>query len=74
MDRPREYYVKWNKLVRETQKLYVFINMWNLGDKTNKQREKRKRQTKKETPSFREQTDDYQWGGEWKGKLIGDED
>ena len=32
--------------------------MWNLKNKTNKQK---KRQTQKQTLNYREQIDDYQW-------------
>ena len=39
--------------------------MWNLGNKSNEQREEKKRQTKKQTLNYREQTDGYQRGGRW---------
>ena len=52
--------------IRERQILYDFIHMWNLRNKTNKQRKsKRKRQTKKQTLNHRKQTDGYQRGGGW---------
>ena len=37
--------------------------MWNLRNKTNDQR---KRQTKKQTLNYREQTDGYQKGRGWR--------
>ena len=36
MDGPREYYVKWNKPVKERQISCDFTYMWNLMNKTNK--------------------------------------
>ena len=33
MDRPEEYYAKWNKPVRERQIPYDFTHMWNLMNK-----------------------------------------
>ena len=36
MDRPGEYYAKWNKPIRERQIPYDFTYMWNLINKTNK--------------------------------------
>ena len=35
MDRPRGYYAKWNKWVREREILGEFTCMWNLKNKTN---------------------------------------
>ena len=37
IDGPRGYYTKWNKSERDKQKLYDFIYMWNLENKTNEQ-------------------------------------
>ena len=38
--------------------------MWNLRNKTNEQRgKKRQRQTRKQTLNYREQADGYQRGG-----------
>ena len=48
MDGPRVYYAKQNKSVKERQIPYDFTHMWNLKDKTNEQRgKKRERQMKK---------------------------
>ena len=46
--------------------------MWDLRDKTNKQRENRERQTKKQ--SLREQTDGHQKGEGWVTGEIHDGD
>ena len=35
IDGTREHYAKWNKPVRERQKAYDFIHMWNLMNKLN---------------------------------------
>ena len=40
MDEAKEYYVKWNKPVRERQ-IYDFNYMWTLKNKINKQNRKR---------------------------------
>ena len=42
--------------------LHDFTRMWNLRNKTNEQR--KKKQTKKQTLTYREQTD-----GSWGGRL-----
>ena len=44
---------------------YIFTRMWDLRNKTNKQRgqKERERQTKKQTFNYRKQTDGYQRGG-----------
>ena len=42
MDGIREYYAKQNKSVRERQMPYNFSHMWNLRNKTNEQKGKRK--------------------------------
>ena len=47
--------------------------MWNLRNKTSKQRG-RKRQIKKQTLNYGEQTDGYQRGGRWGMGEIGDGD
>ena len=41
MDGPRGYYAKWNRSDQERQISYVFIYVWNLKNKTNKQIEKK---------------------------------
>ena len=56
----RDYNAKGNESVRERQ-ILSFTPVQNLRNKTNEQRGK-KRQTKKQTPNYREQTD----GGEWR--------
>ena len=43
MDGAREYNAKQNKSVRERQMPYHFTHMWNLRNKTNVQREEKKR-------------------------------
>ena len=49
MDGPRGYNTK---LYRERQTPYDFTHMWNLRNKTNKQKEKRRdKQTNKKTDS-----------------------
>ena len=53
MNGTREYNSKRNKSVRERQMPYDFTHMWNLRNKTNEQREK-KRETKKQTLNYRE--------------------
>ena len=40
--------------------------MWNLRNKTSKGG--KKKQTKKQTLNYREQTDGYQSGGSWDGE------
>ena len=35
MDRPGEYYVQWNKPVRQRQAAYDLTHMWNLMNKIN---------------------------------------
>jgi len=50
MDGAREHHAKQNTSVRERQILYDFTHMWNLRNKTNKQREKM-RETNQETDS-----------------------
>ena len=42
MDGAREYYAKKNKSVRERQMPYYFIHMWNLRNKTNKEKKREK--------------------------------
>ena len=42
MDGAREYIAKQNKPVRERQIPYDFTHMWNLRNKTNEQRKKKK--------------------------------
>jgi len=42
MDGAREYNAKWNKSVRERQVPYDFTHMWNLRNKTNEQRQKKR--------------------------------
>ena len=42
MDEAREYYTKRNKSVREKQIPYDFTHMWNLRNKTNEQRGKKR--------------------------------
>ena len=37
-----EYYAKINKSIRERQKAYDFIHMWNLRNKTDEHRGKEK--------------------------------
>ena len=49
MNRTREYDANKNKSTRERQISYDFTHMWNLINKTNKQ--KRKRETNQETGS-----------------------
>ena len=59
------YYSKQNKSGRERQIPYSFTHTWNLRNKTNKQKGKKKeRQIKKQTLHYREQTDGHQRGGE----------
>ena len=41
VDGAREYNAKQNKSVRERQIPYDFTHLWNLRNKTNKQRKKR---------------------------------
>ena len=48
--------------------------MWNLRNKANEQRKKKKRKTQKWTPNSEEQTDSYQWGGGWGMVEICDEE
>ena len=43
MDRAREYYAKRNKLVRERQIPYDFFHRWNLRNKTDEHRGKKKK-------------------------------
>ena len=50
----REYYTKQNKSVKERKYHNDFSHMWNLRNKTNKQREKKERQTKKKSLNYRE--------------------
>ena len=38
-----------------------FTHMWNLRNKTDEHRGKKDRQTKKQTPNYREQTEGYWW-------------
>ena len=45
-----EYYAKWNKSVRERQIPYDFSHMWNLGNKTNEHRGKKKRRKPRNRP------------------------
>ena len=50
--------------VSQSEKASIMISlMWNLRNKTNEQREKKERQTKKHTLHYREQTDGYQRRG-----------
>jgi len=51
MDGTREYHAKWNKSVRERQMPYDLTYMWNLRNKTNEQRKKKKRKANQETDS-----------------------
>ena len=59
VDGAREYDAKQNKSPREKQIPYDFTYMWNLRNKTNDQREK-KRQAKKQTFNYKERTDGLQ--------------
>ena len=68
MDRTRRYYVKQNKSVRERQIPYDLTLMWNLRNKINEQRGK-KRGKPRNTLNYREQCDGYQRGGEWRDRL-----
>ena len=52
MDGTREYNVKQDKSNRERHIPYVFTHMWNLRNKTNKQREKEERKINQETDSY----------------------
>ena len=55
MDGAREYYAKQNKSVKERQMPYDFTHMWNLRNKTNKQRrEKRREASQKQTLNYGE--------------------
>ena len=67
----REYNAKRN---RERHKPYEFTHMWSLGNKINEKREK-KRQTKSQTVTSREQIDSYQrrggWVGGWRNRRWG---
>ena len=49
--RARGYNAKRNKSAREKRIPYGFTHMWNLRNKTNKQREKNKRKTKQDADS-----------------------
>ena len=49
MDGAREYNAKQNKSVRERQIPYDFTHLWNLRNKTNKQRRKKEKDTNQET-------------------------
>ena len=51
MNGARGYNAKRNKSAREKQIPYGFTHMWNLRNKTNKQREKNKRKTKQDADS-----------------------
>jgi len=70
MDGSREYNAQQNKPVRERQILYDFTHMWNLRNKTNEQRKKKRIITL----NSREQTDGYQRGGGQGMGEIGDGD
>ena len=48
--------------------------MWNLRNKTNERREKKRETNKKQTLNYREHTDGYQRGGGWGMGEIGDGD
>ena len=49
----RDPFLKWG----QAQIPYDFTHMWNLRNKINEQREKKKRPTMKQTLNYREQTD-----------------
>ena len=53
MDGARDYNAKQNKPVRGRQMPYDFTHMWNLGNKTNEQR---KRKRERETNQARDLT------------------
>ena len=70
MDGTKEYYAKGNKSVSERQISYHFTHKWNLRNKTNEQRgKKRKRSKPRNSPNYREKPDGCQregcrlWGG-----------
>ena len=75
MDGARVYYAKQSKSVRERQIPYVFTHMCNLRNKIMDMGGKKERETKKQTLSYREQTNDCQRGSGW-GEMseIGDRD
>ena len=52
--------------ISQRQIQYDFTPMWNLRNKTSKQRRRKRvkgKQTKKQTLNYRQQTDGYQRGG-----------
>ena len=71
MDKAREYNAKQNKSIRERQIPYNFTHMWNLRNKTNKEK---KGQTKKQILKYREQISGYQRRGKQGKGEIGEGD
>ena len=69
MDGTREYNAKWNKSVTKKQIPYDHTYMGNLRNKTNEQKQKRQRQTKKQTLNYREQTNWWLAEGEGMGEI-----
>ena len=67
MDGPGDYYVKWNKPIRERHIPYDFPYMWNLMDKINKQNRTRLIGTENRLTPVREKGD---WRTGWKTKRL----
>ena len=71
MDGAREYYAKQSKT--EKEKYHMISLTWNLRKQTDEHRGKKKKegQSRKQTVSYREQTENYSKGGRQGNGLNG---